>query len=75
VVARNFGDPSHHFEHSQDDLLQDYCLIKDDFICDIVRENQNALQPTQQGRWHLVVFILFFQELNGQLLTVILIHQ
>jgi len=74
MVARKSGDPSHHLEHSRDDLLQDYCLIKDGFICDLVHENQNALQPIQKGRWHMVVFILFFQELNGQVLTVLLIQ-
>jgi len=49
IVARKFRNPLHDFEHPGDDLLQDFCLFADDFICDLVRENQNALQPTQKG--------------------------
>jgi hypothetical protein len=58
----------HHFEHSQDDLLQEVCVFADDFIRDLVRKRQNALQPIENDRWNLVVFILFLQELDRQVL-------
>jgi hypothetical protein len=54
-----------HLEHPWDDFLQDICLFADDFICDLVREEQYTLQPVQKDRRHLVVFVLFLQELKG----------
>ena len=58
----------HHLKHSRDDLLQELRLFADDFFRDNVRERQNAFQPVQNARWYLVVFVLFFQKLNGQVL-------
>jgi len=55
--------------------LQDLCLFTDDFVCDLVRQRQDALQSIQQGRWHLVVLVLFLQELNDQALPLLLIRQ
>ena len=68
VVARNFRDHVHHLKHSRDDLLQDIRLFADDFFRDNVRERQNALQPVKNTRRHLVVLVLFFQQLNSQAL-------
>ncbi len=56
----------HHFEHSRDDFLQDFCLLADDFICDLVCKQRNALQSIQKGRGNLVVSISFLQNLQGQ---------
>jgi hypothetical protein len=49
IVTRKFGDPLHHFEHSRDDSLQDFCLFADNFICDLVCQRQNALQPIEKN--------------------------
>jgi hypothetical protein len=57
----------HHFEHSWDDLLQQVCLA-DDFVRDLVRKRQNALQPIENDKCNLVVFVLFLQELDRQVL-------
>ena len=65
VVTRHFSDPVHHFKHSRNDLLQEIRLFTDDFFRDNVRERQDSVQPVQKTRRHLVVLILFFQELNG----------
>jgi hypothetical protein len=54
----------HHFEHSWDDLLQEVCLFADDFVCDLLCKRQNALQPIENNKWNLVMFILFLQELD-----------
>ena len=64
----------HHLEHSGDDLFQYFCLFADDFICDHVRHRQNALQPIEKARRHLVVFALLLQELNRQALFLILMR-
>jgi len=66
IVARNLCDPVHHFKHARDDLLQEICLFADDFFRDNFRERQNMLQPVQKTRCYLVIFVLFFQELDGQ---------
>jgi len=68
VVARKFRDLMHHFEHSRDDLPQDVRLFADGFICNLVRQRQNALQPIKKLRRCLVVFVLFFQKLRGKML-------
>jgi hypothetical protein len=39
-----------------------------DLICKLVRQGQDALQPIEKARRHLVVFILLLQELDGQAL-------
>jgi hypothetical protein len=69
VVARNFCDPEHHFEHSGDDLLQEICLFTDDFIRDNVCERQFALQPVQKPERYLVDLVLLFQDLYGPALS------
>ena len=66
IVTREFGDSSHHLEHSRDNFLQNICFFADDFICDFVCQRQNAPQPIQKHRRHLVVFVLFLQELDDQ---------
>jgi len=63
IVAGIFRDFLHHSEHSRDCLLQDFCFFVYDFVCDLVRKKQNALQPIQKRGWHLVVSVLFLQEL------------
>jgi hypothetical protein len=63
VVTRTLRNLLHHFEHSRDCLVQDFRLFVDDLVCDLVRKKQNALQPLQKFRRHLVVPILFLQEL------------
>ena len=47
---------------------QDFGLFGDDFICDLLRQRQNALQPITKARRHLVKLVLFLQELNRQTL-------
>ena len=75
IVTRNFCDLVHHLIHSRDDFLQEIRLFPDYFVCNNVRERQNALQPVQKTQWHLVVLILYPQELNGQVLPMLLIRQ
>ena len=48
--------------------LQDFCLLGDNFICDLLRQRQNALHAIAKARGHLVILALFFQELNRQTL-------
>jgi len=65
VVVRNFRDPVHHLIHSRDDLFQEIRLLADYFVRDyFVREMQNTLQSVQKDGWHLVVLVLYLQELN-----------
>jgi|SRR5258706_15961262 len=54
-----------YFEHSLDNFFQNLCLFADDVLCNLLPERQNALQPIQECRWHLIVFVLFLQELNS----------
>ena len=61
IVTRTLCDCLHHFEHSRDCLLQDVRLFVDDLVCDLVRKNQNTLQPIQKVQWHLIVLVLFLQ--------------
>jgi hypothetical protein len=68
VVARHPCGPVHHFKHSREDFLQEVCLFTDNFLCDNIRERQDAFQPVQKTRRYLIVLVLFFQELNGQTL-------
>ena len=49
IVTRSFRYLLHYIEHSRNDLLQEFCLFADDFVCDLVREKGDALQPIQQG--------------------------
>jgi len=73
IVAWKFSDLLHHFKHLLEDLLQDFCLFADDIVCDLLTQRQNALQLIQEGQWHLVVFVLFFQELTSHALALLLI--
>jgi len=75
IIAREFCDLLHHLEHAWDGLLQHFHLFADNFIYDLVCEMQNPLQPVENVRRHLVAFILFLQELNGQELPLTLIGQ
>jgi len=65
----------HHFKHPRDDLLQEFCLFADELVRDLVRKEQNALQPIQKAQRDLVVLVLFLQELNGQALPLLLIRR
>jgi len=58
-----------------DEPLQDFGLFGDDFICDLLRQRQNALHPIIKARWHLVILVLFLQELNRQALLLLPIRQ
>ena len=58
----------HHFKHSRDELLQDFCLFGDDLICHLFRQRQNPLYTTTKARGHLVILVLFLQQLNSQAL-------
>ncbi len=64
-----------HFEHLLDNFFQNFCLFADDVLCNHLPKRQNALQPIQECRWHLVVSVLFLQELNSQALAVVLTRE
>jgi len=53
----------------RDCLLQDFCLFIADPVCDLVRKKQNALQPIQKVRRHLIVLVLFLQKLKQPRVT------
>ena len=72
IGAQKCHDRLHHFEHSWDRLLQDCCFFTHNFFLDAVCERQNALQLIEKARWHLVVLILFLQELHRQALLLLL---
>jgi hypothetical protein len=69
IVTRTLCDVFHHFEHSRDCLLQDFCLFVHDLVRDLVREKQNAAQPIRQVQWHLVVLVLLLQKLKQPSVT------
>ena len=54
----------HYFKHSRDESFQDFCLFGDNFICHLLRQRQNALHSIAKARSHVVVLVLFLQELN-----------
>ena len=68
IVTRKSGHPMHDLEHSGNNSLQKIRLFADDFICDLIRQGQNALQAIEKARRHLVIFVPFLQELSGQAL-------
>ena len=68
IVTRKFGHPVHDLEHSRNNCLQEIRLFADDFICDLIRQGQNALQAIEKARRHFVIFVPFLQELSGQAL-------
>ena len=59
----------HYFKHSRDEFLQDFSLFGDDFICHLFRQRQDALHPIEKNRGHLVILVLFLQQLNPQSVT------
>ena len=72
ILARKVRHLFHHLTHFRDCFLQNFCLFADDILCNLVRKKQNALQPIQKVRWHLVVFVLLLQELKGRALPLCL---
>ena len=58
----------HYGKHSWDEVLQDFCLLGHNFICNLLRQRQNALHSIAKTRGHLVILVLCFQELNPQTL-------
>ena len=65
----------HYFKHSRDELLQDFCLFGHDLICHLFRQRQNPLHPTAKTRGHLVILVLFLQQLQPQGLLIPLISR
>src|SRR5258706_7248223 len=53
-------------KHSWDEVLQDFCLLGDNFIGNLPHQRQNTLHPIAKARGHLVKLVLFFQKLNRQ---------
>ena len=58
----------HYSEHPWDEVLHDLCLLGDNLICNQFHQRQNALHPIAEAREHLIILVLFFQELNHQAL-------
>ena len=58
----------HYFEHSWDELFQDFGLFGDDFICHLLHQRQNTLHTIAKARGHLVILVLLLQELNREAL-------
>ena len=65
----------HYFKHSWDEVLQDLCLLGDNFICNLLHQRQNALHSIAKTRGHLVILVLFFQELHRHALLLPLVCQ
>src|SRR5258706_10808828 len=65
----------HYSKHSWDEDLQDFCLLGDNFICNLLHQRQNTLHPIAKTRGHLVILVLFFQELNQTLLLSLVCQQ
>ena len=65
----------HYVKHSWDEVLQDFCLLGDNFVCNLLRQRQNTLQPIAKARGHLVILVLFFQELGSQALLLPVVMQ
>ena len=74
IVACELCNLSHHLEHSLDDVLQDFCLFTNDIVRDLLSQRQYALQSIQERRRHLVIFVLFLQELDSRALALFLIR-
>ena len=64
----------HYFKHSRDELLQDFCIVGDDVVCNLLRQGQNPLHSITKARGQLVIFVLFLQELNRRALLPTLIR-
>ena len=65
----------HYFKHSRDELFQDFCFFGDDFICHLPHQRQDTLYPIAKTRRHLVILVLFLQELSPKALLLHLICQ
>ena len=65
----------HYLKHPWDEVLQDFCLLRDNFICDLLHQRQNTLHTIAKARGHLVILVLFFQELHRQALLLPLVCQ
>ena len=48
--------------------LQHFCLLRDNFICDLLHQRQNTLHTVTKAQCHLIILVLFFQELQHQTL-------
>ena len=48
--------------------LQDFCFFGDDFICHLLRQRQNTVQTIEKAGRHLVIPVLFLQELSREAL-------
>ena len=59
----------HNLKHSRDELLQDFCIFGDYFICGLLRQRQNPLHSIAKTRGHLVILVLFLQELQSSKVT------
>ena len=75
IVTQKFCNLVHYLKHSRDDLFQHFRLLANDLIRDLVCQWQNTVQPIQQDRRGLVVFISFLQKLNRPALSLPLIRQ
>ena len=58
----------HDLVHPWDELLQDLCLFGDDFICNLLRQRHDPLQPIAKARGYLIILVLFLQDLNRHVL-------
>ena len=71
IAARILRYSVHHFEHPRDNFFQDIRFLTHDFVRDLVRQRQNALQSIEKAHWNPVICVLFFQELNIQSLPLL----
>jgi len=65
----------HYFKHSWDEVLQDFCLLGDNSIRNLLYQRQNTLHTIEKARGHLVILVLLFQELYSQTLLLPLVCQ
>ena len=75
IVARESRGPVHHLECLRDNLLQKIRLFTNYFTRDLIRKQQDALEPIGKAQQHLVVFVLFLQKLHGLELPLLLTRQ
>ena len=59
----------HNFKHSRDEFLQDFRLLGDDFVCNLLRQGQYPLHPIAKTQGHLVILVLFLQQLKPSRVT------
>jgi len=75
MLARKFRYLLHHFEHVRGTPIQYFQILAADVFNNCVCQPQNVLQPFEKSEHHVVVFLLFLQELDCQALPLILIRQ